>query len=631
MNQKTAAAMLEEAVRWHQAGALREAEPLYRDALAIDPSRADGWYLLGRVALGLENLDEAEAQFRRCLELLPGFAEGHSHLALALHAQGRLDEAGRYYEEARRLDPSNPETALNFGNTLKALGRLDDAATSYREALRLNPEFTEAYSNLGLALKDLGRLDEAEACHRQALRLRPNMAELETNLGLVLSDLGRLDEAVECHTHAVQLRPDFAEAHGNLASTLAEIGRFDEALAAYKVALRLKSDFPAALSNCGNALTALGRLDEAEACHRRALDLDPDFGEAYGNLGTTLADQGRYEEALASYEEAPRHSAINAEVHFNRALTLLLTGDFARGWPEYEWRWNALKTSPPATDAPRWDGAPLEGRTIVLYSEQGLGDTLQFVRYAALVKERGGTVVVACQRPLRALLKSCPGIDRLVAVEDPLPSCDFQAPLMSLPLIFGTTATTIPNRIPYLDADSHLVDHWRDRLNALSGRKVGMVWQGNLQFRKDRFRSIALAAFEPLAQVAGITLVVLQKNAGREQLNSVADHWPVVDLGDCLDTTGDAFIDTAAVMKNLDLVVTSDTSVAHLAGALGVPVWIALASSPDWRWLLNRSDSPWYPSARLFRQTQRGDWDGVFREMATEIILATDETRIEHG
>jgi len=293
---------------------------------------------------------------------------------------------------------------------------------------------------------------------------------------------------------------------------------------------------------------------------------------------------------------------------------------FARGWPEYEWRWHRRQAVQRNFYATRWDGSPLAGRTILLHAEQGLGDTLQFVRYASLVKRRGGTIIVECQPPLVKLLTGCPGIDQVVAYGDALPPFEFHAPLMSLPAIFGTTVETIPQEVPYLLADPELRQKWRGELEGMREFKVGIVWQGRPEPPWVGNRSIPLRKYAPLAQVPGVKLFSLQKGPGVEQL--VASSVEVTDFGPRLDEATGPFLDTAALMRNLDLVITSDTATAHLAGALGVPVWVAIPVAPDWRWMLNRTDSPWYPTMRLFRQTNLGDWDTVFAQMATELNLA---------
>jgi hypothetical protein len=301
-----------------------------------------------------------------------------------------------------------------------------------------------------------------------------------------------------------------------------------------------------------------------------------------------------------------------ADAHLNRAVAWLLAGDWQRGWPEYQWRWRTKHLIPRRFPQPAWAGEPLTGKAILLHAEQGLGDTIQFVRYASLVKQHDATVIMECPKPLLALLEGCAGVDQLVGQGDDLPAFDVHAPLLSVPGILNTSLETIPARIPYLFARPLLLEQWRRTLIGLDGFKIGITWQGSPKFRGDCFRSIPLRCFAPLARIPGVRLISLQKGAGAEQLAEVQGLFSVAELGSRLPD----FIDTAAVMKNLDLVITSDTGPAHLAGALGVPVWVALSFAPDWRWLLDRSDSPWYPTMRLFRQTELGHWPAVFEEIA---------------
>jgi ADP-heptose:LPS heptosyltransferase len=415
------------------------------------------------------------------------------------------------------------------------------------------------------------------------------------------------------------LKPSYAEAHANLGVALCTQRNFEEAMAHCKQGLQLKPDFAEAHTALGNVLKDLGQLEEAIACCREALRLKPNLATAHTNLGIALCEQMKVEDAVASFQQALRLQPDSAEAHKSLAMTWLLMGNFEQGWPEYEWRWKCEPSMLPGFRQPLWDGFPLQGRTILVYTEQGLGDALQFIRYAALVKGRGGQVLVACPASLVPLLASCPGIDRLIPQNGPLPHFDTHAPLLSLPGIFGTSLATVPANVPYLFADDVLIDHWRQELNQTSTFKIGIAWQGSPSYRRDRFRSIPLAHFAALTRSQGVHLLSLQKGPGTEQIQEVAGRFPVPDLGSRLDETAGAFMDTAAVMKNLELVITSDTAVAHLAGALGVPVWVALPFAPDFRWLQHREDSPWYPTMRLFRQTKPGDWAEVFERMAGEL------------
>jgi tetratricopeptide (TPR) repeat protein len=547
----------------------------------------------------------------------PHAAEGYVQRGLALAAQGRRDEALACYRQALGLRPGSAAACTDLGVALGQLGQADEAVVAFRQALRLDPSYAKAHHNLGVALAQQGRQDEAVAALREALRLKPDYAEACYNLGIALAQLGRRDEAIACYREAVRLRPDYPDALNNLGLALTETGRSGEAAVLLRQAVRLRPDLAEGHNNLGLALAELGHFDEAVGAYEQALRLRPGYADAHGNLGNTRMCQGLLEEAVACHGMALLLQADSAMAHWNRALAWLTQGDYARGWPEYEWRWKRKHVAPRPFRQPAWDGSALEGRTLLIYMEQGLGDMIQFVRYAPLAKARGGAVLVECPPELLSLFSTCPGIDRLVAEGQDLPPFDVQAPLLSLPALLGTTLATVPADVPYLSPPPERVERWRQRLEGLAGFKIGICWQGNPRHKWDRHRSFPLARIAPLAEVPGVQLVSLQKGAGAEQVTAAA--FPVMDFGDELDGTGGAFLDTAALIRNLDLVISTDTAVAHAAGALGAPVWLALSTVVDWRWLRGRDDTPWYPTMRLFRQERQDEWGPVFQRMATEL------------
>jgi len=344
-----------------------------------------------------------------------------------------------------------------------------------------------------------------------------------------------------------------------------------------------------------------------------------DFIQARHNLAITLADQRQFDQAASEYREILARQADHVDAHIGLATTLLHSGRFDIGWPQYEWRLKHPSMPPPPPGCPAWRGEPLAGRTVLLLSEQGAGDTLQFVRYAQSVKQRGGRVMVQCARPLVSLLASCQGVDAVIAADQPLPPIDTYAWLGSLPGIFGTSLQTIPQHAAYLNPRAETIDPWRQRLSQEDGLKVGIAWQGNPIHPRYRDRSIPLAEFSRLARLPGVRLFSLQFGAGREQLATIDQAARSVDFGDEL---GD-FESTAGLIANLDLVVTCDSAPAHLAGAVGAKVWVALTYACDWRWLADRTDSPWYPTMRLFRQQRVGDWSEVFRRIEAELANRT--------
>ncbi len=464
---------------------------------------------------------------------------------------------------------------------------------------------------LGLERHRAGRLLEAQQIYRQVLAVEPQLAEAWHLLGMVAYQCGNAELAVNCGQAALRLKPDFAEAHNNLSVVWRDCGQFEPAMLHAHRALQLKPGLAEAHNNLGVIQQLLGQLDESQACYRRAIELNPAYAEAHNNLAAALQYGGNFDEALACCSRALGLQPRYAEAHFNQAVLLLLQGDFERGLPEYEWRHRCLDARGQAAIASPWDGSRLAG-AILLHGEQGFGDTFQFIRYAHLVKQRVGKVMLRCSRTLFPLLRSCVAIGEFHPLEAPPPAAEAEIQLLSLPFVCGTTLATIPSRVPYLFADERLVADWRERLP--EGFRVGIAWQGNPRFKRDHERSIPLEQFAGLAEVHGVRLIRLQVDGDSAQ-DSTSATFPLVDLGPDFDRRGGAFMDTAAVMKNLDLVITSDTAVAHLAGALGVPVWVALPFVPDWRWMLDRSDSPWYPTMRLFRQRTPGDWNAVFGEI----------------
>jgi tetratricopeptide (TPR) repeat protein len=594
-----------EGVKHHQAGRLDRASAFYLKALVVQPNDAAALHLLGILRYQQGSFLEAVALITKAIAIKPNFPEAHSNLGMTLCELGRPVEGEASCREALRLRPDYPEAHSNLGMALYNLHRLAEAEASYREALRLRPMFPEAHSNLGNTLRDLNRLAEAEASYREALRLRPDFPNVHNNLGNTLRDLNRLAEAEASYRKAVRLRPDYPDFHNNLGVALYDLGSLAEAEASYREALRIRPDSPTVHNNLGNTLRDLNRLVEAEASYREALRLRPDSPDVHNNLGNTFRDLNRLAEAEASYREAVRLRPDHSEAHTNLALALLLTGQFEEGWEEYEWR---PSRSDQSFLPPLWRGEAIGDRVILLRAEQGLGDTLQFCRYVPLVAAAGRTILEV-QAPLVRLLSGLDGITVMVAQGDMLPSFDLHCPLLSLPRVLGTTLDTIPATTPYLIADPALAADWRKRLTDVDGLRVGLVWAGGQQLAPaiDRRRSIALDSLAPLGEVSGVSLVSLQKSELKAQ-----DTHPPRGLM-LLDFTADLhdFADTAALIDGLDLVISVDTAVAHLAGALGKPVWLLNRFDTCWRWLLNRDDSPWYPTMRQFRQPRPGDWNSV--------------------
>ena len=494
-------------------------------------------------------------------------------------------------------------------------GRLSQAELLYRQILSQQPRNLNVLHLLGVIAAQTERHDLAVELIRQAINVNPNFPETHYNLGKALSEQGRLDEAIVAYRKAIALQPDYADAHENLANALKDSGRLEDATFAYRQVIALRPNSPEALSNLGVILWEMGLLNESIAACRQAIALKPDYADAHTNLGNALSRQGRLGEAIAAHRRAIALEPDDAEPHWNLALELLVMGDLIHGWEEYEWRWkcNALRSYNRDFAQQQWDGSPLHGRAILLHAEQGIGDTLHFIRYLPMVTQLGGHPIVECQPEVQRLLQMMAGSSPVLARGSPLPHFDVHCPLLSMPKSFGTTLASIPRNVPYLNAHPADVEKWRARLASRpSSLNVGLTWAGNPTKKDDQSRSMALAQFAPLAPVPGVRFFSLQKGPTASQTQNPP---LAMDLIDWTDELND-FADTAALIANLDLVISVDTAVAHLAGAMAKPVWTLLPFVPDWRWLRQRHDTPWYPTMRLFRQPSIGDWHAVMRQAA---------------
>jgi len=465
-----------------------------------------------------------------------------------------------------------------------------------------------------------GRLREAEELYRQVLAQQPNHADALNLLGMLARETGPLDAAANLIRRAIAICSTNVSYYNSLGNALSDKGQLDEAIAVYRQGIALSPQDAKVHYNMGVALERKWQLDEAIAAYRQAIGLEPDFAEAHNNLGNGLIDKGQLEQAMAACRQAIALKPDYAEAHRNLSIALLARGDLQEAWEEYEWRWKCKDSLPPQGNPaqPRWDGSPLEDRTVLLYAEQGLGDALQFIRYVPLVARRGGRIIIQCQAELQRLFQTVDTRCQIVARGQPLPAFDLHCPLLSLPRVFGTTLANVPKDVPYLHADAEDAKKWQHRLAKHSALlKVGLAWAGNPRNKTDRNRSINLARLAPLGQLPGVRFFSLQKGAAAAEAKTPPPGMEPIDWTQELKD----FADTAALIANLDLVVAVDTAVAHLAGAMGKPVWTLLPFVPDWRWLLERQDSPWYPSMRLFCQPSVGDWDSVIARVAEALSL----------
>jgi tetratricopeptide (TPR) repeat protein len=589
--QADVASVLGQAMAFHRAGLLAEAEQLYRKILQVERRNFDCLHLLGVICYQRGEFAEAVHQIDAALKIAPDVADAHNNRGNALRKLQRSEQALASYDRAIALKPDDAATFNNRGSAFKELEQLEEALADFDKAITLRPDFAEAFNNRGNAYKELERFDEALSDFDKALALRADNPDAFNNRGAVFKVLERFDEALADFDRALALKPDHAEAHYNRGTTLLELRQFDRALADFGRAIALKRDYAEAYYNRGTMFLALARVDEALADFERAIIFKPDYPTAF----------------------------------WNRAFTKLLAGRYQEGWPEYEWRLQTEQTSENRRDfqRPRWTGSRnIAGKTLLLHSEQGFGDTIMAARYVRRLIEAGARVIIEVPVPLASLLGQIDGA-QVVTTGDALPSFDFHCPMMSLPLAFATTLETIPADVPYLSAPPAHAEKWAQRLPRSGVPRIGIAWAGNAAFRHDRIRSVGLNRMLPLLSRTDVHYVGLQRELRPGDAEILQGNPQVENLGDALET----FADTAAVIASLDLIIAVDSAVVHLAGALGKPVWLLLPYSPDWRWLLDRHDSPWYPTARLFRQARIDDWSGVVENATQELARFAQNVR----
>ena len=646
-----ALALVQQGLAAHQQAKFEQAYSLYERALKIQSDNFDALQLLGALLIQTSQFEQAVAVLSKAINVNPGYAPCHNYRGIALKELKRLDEALVSFEQALSVKPDDIDAHYNRGCTLQDLKRLDEAIVSFKQTIALKPDYAEAHNNQGFALHGLQRLDEALISFNQAIHLKAGYVEAYNNQGNTLKALERLDEALASCDQALAFNPDYVLAHNNRGVLLQLLKRLEEAVVSFNTAIALHPDYPEAYYNRGIALNELKHLTQALASYEQAIALKPDFIEAHNNRGKVLKELGRLDEALASYNIAiaisPKHpdaysnrgfifqemkclgdalasyeQAITlkpdyTEALWNKSLALLLTGDFAQGWPLYEQRWDnkTLELKQRIVPKPLWLGVePLNGKTILLHAEQGFGDTIQFCRYAKLVSELGARVILEAPSALTPLLRGLEGVDVLIQVHQPLPDFDYHCPLLSLPLAFKTTVQTIPGSGPYLKADQAKLSVWKDKLGKKTRPRIGLVWSGNVKHKNDGNRSMTLQQLQACLP-DGYDYISLHKEvrASDQEIldNQVAIRTFCNELND--------FSDAAALCELMDVVISVDTSVAHLASALGKETWVLLPYAPDWRWLLDRKDSPWYQSVRLYRQDEQRNWNNVLISVAADL------------
>ena len=538
---------------------------------------------------------------------------------LNLHQRGNLNDAQNIYEQILSIQENNFDALQLLGALFAQVKKYPQAIKFLSKAIIVDPNHAGCFSNLGISFQKLRRLEEALSSYDKAISLQADYAEAYSNRGAVLQELKRFDEALSSYDKAISIKGDYAEAFNSRGTVLEELKRLEEALSSYHKAISINKDFTESYYNRGNVLHKLKRLEEALSSYDKAISLHEDYAEAYSNRGTVLEELKRLDEALSSYEKAISINKDYAEAYWNSSICYLLAGNFNEGWARYEWRWQSKSISKTAGirkfSQPLWLGTEvLKDQTIFLYAEQGLGDTIQFSRYVSLVAGLGAKVVLEVQPSLVKLLSYLEGISQIISKGDKLPNFDYQCPLMSLPLAFKTELKTIPSVSKNISSDEKKVEKWQAILGEKTKPRVGIVWSGAVNHKNDLQRSLKLSQLITHLP-SDYEYLSLQKEISDVDKEVLIEYCKIKHFGDDLKD----FTDTAALCELIDIVISVDTSVAHLAGTLGKNTWILLPYSPDWRWLLDRNDSPWYSSVKLYRQEKINDWESVLVNIESDL------------
>ncbi len=615
--------IINQAIEFHSQGNIPEAAKYYKNFInqGFKDERAFSNY--GVILKSLGKLKEAEISTRKAIEIKPDFAKAHYNLGNILNDLGKLKEAEISTRKAIEIKPDYADAYSNLGNILNDLGKLQEAELSYRKAIEIKPDYAEAHYNLGNLLKELGKLQEAELSYRKAIEIKPDFAEAHYNLGNILNDLGKLQEAELSYRKAIEIKPDFAEAHYNLGNILNDLGKLQEAELSYRKAIEIKPDFAEAHYNLGNLLKELGKLQEAELSYRKAIEIKPDFAEAHYNLGNLLKELGKLQEAELSYRKAIEIKPDYAEAFWNLSLLELLQGDYKNGLENYEFRFKKKKPAIPhcKTKVQRINNQKLQkGEKLLVISEQGLGDTLQYMRYIPYLRNQELKISFCAQTKLHSLIQAS-GIDQnpLTPEQAETISEGQWSSLLSLPRYLEINPQKPIISEPYIFSTNQLKKKWKNILSKEKRPIIGINWQGNPNMEKTyQGRSIPLETFATLARNNNFKLLSLQKGFGSEQLEKCSFRNKFVNCQAQIDETWD-FLENAAIIENCDLIITCDTSIAHLAGGMGKKVWLLLKDIPFWTWGLERENTFWYPSMRLFRQKERNNWQEVMERVLMEI------------
>jgi tetratricopeptide (TPR) repeat protein len=610
------AQLLKQGLISHQKGLLREAQIVYEDILKVQPSHFEALQLLGML-FGQQNCPERAIELMgKALKINPNHAVTNNNMGVALRTLKQLDTATLYFNKAINIDPTYIDAIENLANTQFDLRQFNIAIREFDKLIEIKYDNARAHNQRGMALIELHQYHQALESFDNAICIQPNMAVAHNNRGVTLKELGKFEAAIVSFEMAITINADYAEAYCNRGLVLQEKLKMEAAISSFEIAIHLKPNFSDAHNNLGSAFLQLKKYELAMTCFNKALRIQPDFEEAIYNKGCLLFWQNKVDLAIEFFDKALKLNPSNAHSWWNKSLALLTSGDLDSGWPLFEWRYLAVKDLDKRSfKQPRWTGAEsISGKVILLYGEQGLGDTIQFCRYTKIVSSLGAKVILEVPKPLFTLLAKLEGVNQLVPSGDALPEFDYHCPLMSLPLALKTNLHSIPAPTLYIHNHSS-INFWRTRLGKRIKPRIGLVWSGNPKHTNDQNRSISLNEFIPWLP-NGYEYLSLQKELSISDRVILDENPHILSFADDLNDLSD----TAALVACLDLIISVDTSVAHLAGSLGKETWVLLPFTPDWRWMLDRQDSPWYPSIKLYRQQTVGDWTTVFKEIQKDLI-----------
>lgn len=607
-------------IKYFQSGKLSEAKACLQKVLETQPENSRVWHTLGLIEAQNKQYSTAIKHIQRAIALNPEEYLFHYNLGLTYQSQREFNQAIASYQKSLQIKPQHYQSQYNLGVLYQNQGKLAEAIDCYQKSIHLQPNHGDAYYNLGVIHHQQGKLAAAIPFYQKAIEIKPNYAAAYYNLGIIFKQQNKLAAAIDSYQKSLQFQPHNPDAYNNLGNIFKDQRKFTEAINCYHKALQLKPDYADAYHNLGVAFKEQGNLAQAIASYEKAIQLKPNYPEAYNNLGNAWKGQGKLKKAIASYQKAIQLKPDHSDAHFHLSTAFLLTENFEQGWQEYQWRFSKTEPIKKPLSSPMWQGQSLSDNHLLLWSEQGLGDTIQFVRYALLLSQQGFKITIATHFLLLRLFQECltSSVKVINQDKDDLSLYNNHISLMSLPRVLKTTLNNIPTAIPYLKSPENIPESLK--LPKSPRLKIGIVWASNKSNRQlYEQKSIPVELFfqvyDELLESDQISLWSLQVGEDASQIQPWLNNNLIHNVSPLLKN----FVDTVCVIEQLDLVITVDTAVAHLAGAMGKPVWVLLPFIPDWRWLLNRQDSPWYPSMKLFRQPRAGDWQTVLHQLKQEI------------